>query len=60
MSKFNLEIINFFIWIFTLIFAILPFTSTILYEFFGLLTAAFDLFIFPGVFFYFKYKDYNH
>jgi hypothetical protein len=57
MSGRNLEIINFFLWLISLIITLLPASSNILYEFTGFIKAAFDLSILPGLLYYLKYSD---
>jgi len=58
MSSRNIEIINislFFFWVYAL--ANFKRTVSIVYDWSGSLSAPFDLFILPGLFFYGKYKE---
>jgi len=60
MSSKNLEIINLFLWSISLIIALLPASSNVLYEFTGFIKAAFDLCIIPGLLYYLKHSDSNY
>lgn len=58
MPKQNLEIINCIIWFSVLLLAVIPdIASEALYDLTGYISAPFDLCIFPGLFYYFKYKE---
>jgi len=47
-------------WFLVLLLAVIPvIASEALYDFTGFISAPFDLCIFPGLFFYFKYKEPN-
>jgi len=56
MSKKNLEIVNFFLWLITVAIALTPAIHTIIYELTGFIVTTFDLCILPGLLFYLKYS----
>ena len=56
MSKKNLEIVNFFLWLITVAIALTPAIRTIIYELTGFIATTFDLCILPGLLFYLKYS----
>jgi hypothetical protein len=58
MSKQNLEIINFFLWLVTVGFALIPLFHTIVYELTGFIVTIFDLCLLPGLLFYKKYSSF--
>lgn len=57
MSKQNLEIINFVLWLVTVGIALIPAVHTEFYELTGFIVTVFDFCLLPGLLFYLKYSS---